>query len=181
LAEKRGPVTVTAQRGAERVDAWAADSEKLAEELSETVPFADLGVTTRHADFANGVVLGGGQFAGYVTALADTFGGIVTGRLSASDTIQGPVGIARTLGEGLRIGPDYFFLLFAFLSVNFGLLNLLPIPGLDGSRIAFALYERIRGRPIPVEREGMIHAIGFIVLIGVMILVTFKDLVNLFR
>jgi len=181
LAERRGPVTVTAQRGAEQIDAWAADSETLAEELSETVPFADLGVTTRHAGLANGVVLGAGQFAGYVTALADAFGGIVTGRLSVSETIQGPVGIARTLGEGLRIGPEYFFMLLAFLSTNFGLLNLFPIPGLDGSRIAFALYERIRGRPIPVEREGMIHAIGFIVLIAVMILITFKDLVSLFR
>ena len=71
--------------------------------------------------------------------------------------------------------------MLAFLSLNFGLINLVPFPALDGSRAAFALYEWIRGKPIPPQREGIIHAIGFAILIGLMILITYQDIARLFR
>jgi regulator of sigma E protease len=67
------------------------------------------------------------------------------------------------------------------LSLNFGLLNLIPFPALDGSRVTFALYEWVRGRPIAPEREGLIHVIGFAILLGVMVLVTYQDIAKLFR
>ncbi len=152
------------------LEAWLGDIE-----------FSDLGIDVRHAGFVNGLLLGSGQFAQYVVGLGEVVGGIVTGRVAASEAIAGPIGVAELLGESVRVGADYFFQLLAFLSLNFGLLNLIPFPGLDGSRVGFAVYEVIRGRPIPVEREGLIHAIGFLVLIALMILITFQDLVGLFR
>jgi len=154
---------------------------KLLEEISISPPFANLGVDARRTGFVDGLVLGSGQFAEYTRMMGDFARQIVTGRVAPTDALQGPVGVARILGQGFRLGPAVFFQVLAFLSLNFGLLNLIPFPGLDGSRIGFVLYEKIRGRPIPVEREGLIHAVGFVILIGLMLLVTYKDLAGLFR
>jgi regulator of sigma E protease len=173
--------SLTARRGAETLDVWVPSASDLADELGASMPFVDLGFETHRAGFSEGIVLGAGQFAEYVTALGDMVAGIVSGRVAAGEALVGPIGIAQELGEGIRLGPAVFFALLGFLSLNFGLLNLVPFPGLDGSRIVFAVYERIRGRPIPVEREGLIHLIGFVVLIALMILVTYKDLASLFR
>jgi len=128
-----------------------------------------------------GLRLAAEQFAGNVGLLATWARQLISGEVAAEEAIAGPVGIAQLLGEGARMGGTVFFGLLAFLSINFGLLNLIPFPALDGSRVAFALYEWARGRPIPPEREGMIHAIGFLILLGVMILVTYQDIVKLFR
>jgi len=181
LERKSGEATLSVTRNGEAFTVEIGDREELNDELLAILPFNDLGVDSQHVGFGAGIVLGAGQFARYVALLGDVVGGIITGRVSASEALQGPVGVARTLGEGFRMGPAVFLQLLAFLSLNFGLLNLVPFPGLDGSRIAFAVYERVRGKPIPVEREGLIHAIGFFILIGVMILITYKDLVSLFR
>jgi len=78
------------------------------------------------------------------------------------------------------MGAPVFFSLLVFLSINFGLFNLIPFPALDGSRIVFAVYEWIRRKPIPPEREGLIHAIGFLILLGLMVLITYKDIVRFF-
>jgi len=106
---------------------------------------------------------------------------VFVGQVDAGEVFQGPVGVARILGEGIRVSASFFFQLLAFLSLNFGLINLVPFPALDGSRVAFALYEWIRGKPIPPQREGIIHAIGFLILISLMILITYRDIVRLFR
>lgn len=176
-----GPASLTAQRGTETIEVWVPSGEDLATELISDLPFVDLGIDTRRTGFARGVVLGAGQFADYVSALGRVVAGIVSGQVAARDALTGPVGIAQELERGFQLGPIVFFSLLGFLSLNFGLLNLIPFPGLDGSRVLFALYERIRGRPIPVEREGLIHVIGFLVLITLMILITYKDLAGLFR
>jgi regulator of sigma E protease len=128
-----------------------------------------------------GIVLASGQFVGYIRALAEVIRGILTRQVAAGDVFQGPVGVAKILGEGIRISGAYFFTLLAFLSLNFGLINLVPFPALDGSRAVFALYEWARGKPIPPQREGIIHAIGFLILIGLMILITYRDIANLFQ
>ena len=70
-------------------------------------------------------------------------------------------------------------LLTAYLSVNLGLLNLLPIPALDGSRIVFLVLEGLRGKPFDRDKEGMVHAIGLMLLLGLMVLVTYQDITRL--
>ena len=143
--------------------------------------FANLGIVYRHAGVGEGIVLASGQFVGYIRALAEVIRGIFTREVAAGDVFQGPVGVAKILGEGIRISGAYFFTLLAFLSLNFGLINLVPFPALDGSRAVFALYEWARGKPIPPQREGIIHAIGFLILIGLMLLITYRDIANLFQ
>ena len=143
--------------------------------------FDDTGLHYRRAGFARGIALGAGQFAGYVRLITQWIRGMIAGQIAPSETIAGPIGIARMLGDWARQGLNVFLQLFSYLSLSLGFVNLIPFPALDGSRAAFALYELVRRRPIPPQREGMIHAIGFLVLIGVMIFVTYQDILKLFR
>jgi len=175
------PTALTILRDGGRLEVPVSVPTQAVEELSTLLPFTDLGVDTRRTGFIDGLILGSGQFADYASMIADFARQIVTGRVAATEALQGPIGVARILGQSFRLGPAVFFQILAFLSLNFALLNLIPFPGLDGSRVGFALYEKIRGRPIPVEREGLIHAVGFAILIALMILITYKDLVALFR
>ncbi|MGE5453971.1 MAG: RIP metalloprotease RseP [Methylocystaceae bacterium] len=105
-------------------------------------------------------------------------GMMVTGQVKGSD-IAGPVGITKMIGDAAAGGWVYLINFTALLSVNLGLLNLLPIPALDGSKIVFAAIEAVRGRPIEPERENLIHLIGFFFLIGLTLLVTFNDIIRL--
>ena len=67
------------------------------------------------------------------------------------------------------------------LSVNLGVLNLLPLPALDGGRLVFLLVEVVRGKPVPPEKEGMVHLAGFLILCGLMVLIMYNDIVKLLR
>jgi regulator of sigma E protease len=69
--------------------------------------------------------------------------------------------------------------ILGFISINLGFFNLLPIPALEGSKIVFLLIELFRGKPIDAEKEGFIHFIGFIFLISLMLIVTYKDLIRI--
>ena len=67
------------------------------------------------------------------------------------------------------------------ISINLGIMNLLPIPGLDGSRFLFMVVEAIRRKPVPQEKEAMVHLVGMLFLFSLMIFFTFRDVMNLFR
>ena len=143
--------------------------------------FGELGVAQMRPGLFAGLRLAAEQFADNVRLLGLWARQLISGEIPAGEAIAGPVGLAQLLGQGARMGAVVFFSLLAFLSINFGLLNLIPFPALDGSRVAFALYEWIRGKPIPPEREGIIHGIGFLILLGLMLLVTYQDIAKLFR
>ncbi len=98
----------------------------------------------------------------------------------ASSPIVGPVGIAQLTGEVARAGVTPLLQFAAFLSINLGIINLLPLPALDGGRIAFVVLEWLRrGRRISPMTERMVHAIGFFMLIGLMLLITFQDIIRI--
>ncbi|MCK5247797.1 RIP metalloprotease RseP, partial [Candidatus Bipolaricaulota bacterium] len=154
-------IILTLQRDGATVDIAVPTEGLTVYDLFAGAQFADLGVVYRHAGMGEGIVLASGQFVGYIRALGDVIHGIFTRQVAAGEVFQGPVGVAKILGDGIRVSAGYFFTLLAFLSLNFGLINLVPFPALDGSRTVFALYEWARGKPISPEREGIIHAIGF--------------------
>jgi regulator of sigma E protease len=107
---------------------------------------------------------------------------LVLGRLSPSEAqLTGPVGIAQMVGGAVSATIDTglwfpILRLSAVLSAALAITNLLPLPALDGGRLLFILIEAIRGRRINPEREGLIHMIGFMVLLGLMLLITVRDL-----
>lgn len=102
---------------------------------------------------------------------------LVSGGASMGD-LAGPVGITRLVGEFAQVGTVFLLNFAAFLSINLGLMNLLPIPALDGSKIVFALVEAVRRKPLDPDKEGFINWIGFMFLIGLMVIVTFNDIVR---
>ena len=96
------------------------------------------------------------------------------------DDLAGPVGIYNYTDEVAKTG--FFSLLSwaALLSINLGIVNLLPLPGLDGGRLVFFAIEGLRGKPIDPQKEGMVHFIGFALLMVLMVAVTWNDIKNLF-
>ena len=94
--------------------------------------------------------------------------------------LSGPVGIARVTGQVAEIGISPLLQLTAIISISLGIVNLLPIPALDGGRLMFVVIEFLRGgKPISPRREGMAHLIGFLVLIGLIVVVSYFDIVRL--
>ncbi len=94
--------------------------------------------------------------------------------------VRGPVGIAEMTGEVARAGLSPLLEFVAFLSINLGLINIFPLPALDGGRIAFVLLEKARGgKRIPPRIEGLIHLIGFALLIGVIAAITYNDITRI--
>lgn len=93
--------------------------------------------------------------------------------------VRGIVGIGEELGKASRLGLASLVFFTGFLSANLGLLNLLPVPALDGSRLVFLTWEGIRGRPVDPEKESFIHLIGFALLILLAIVITYQDILRL--
>ena len=103
---------------------------------------------------------------------------MIAGEIPAD--VAGPVGIVAVVGEVMQTGISNLFTLAAIISINLGIINLLPIPALDGSKLIFLLLEGIRGKPIDPQKEGFIHFVGFTVLILLMIFIAFQDICRLF-
>lgn len=116
---------------------------------------------------------------------------LVTGKYSIRD-LSGPVGIVDVIGDVIdsetdaETGIDWRALseqmlsLGAFITINIGLFNLLPLPALDGGRLVFLIIEAIRKKPVPPEKEGIVHFIGLTALMLLMIVVTVSDVIKIF-
>ncbi len=106
-------------------------------------------------------------------------GSLFTGGVKVNQ-LSGPVGILSIVGQTKEFGFAGILSLTALLSVNVGVINLLPFPAFDGGRILFLIIEKIKGSPVDPKVENTIHSIGFILLILLMIYVTFNDILKLF-
>ncbi len=95
------------------------------------------------------------------------------------DSLSGPVGIFSVVGESAQAGFISVVFLIALISINVGFINLLPLPALDGGRLWFLLIEKIKGSPLNPKIENIIHQVGFFLLIGLLIYITFNDILNL--
>ncbi len=116
-----------------------------------------------------------------------SLGELILGHVS-KDQIAGPVGLVSAISTGYNESKAYGFkqviatlsFFIVLLSSNLGVMNLLPIPALDGGRLMFIAYEAITKKPIKPEYEGRIHLVGFVILMGLMVFISFNDIVNLF-
>ena len=106
-------------------------------------------------------------------------GKLVTGQFSI-DMLSGPVGIYVSTDTVAQSGIYYLMRWAAVLSINLGIVNLLPIPALDGGRLMFFALEAVRGKPIDRQKEGMVHFIGFALLMLLMLVVTWNDIQKFF-
>ncbi len=112
--------------------------------------------------------------------------GLITGKYGFND-IAGPVGAANAIGEAASIGLQQNFMaafnnilmMMMMITVNLGVVNLLPLPALDGGRLVFLIVEGIRRKPVNPKYEGWVNAAGFCLLIGLMVIITFSDILRL--
>lgn len=100
---------------------------------------------------------------------------LIGGRYGIS-AISGPVGVTAAIGDIARQNLSALISVMALITINLGLFNLLPLPALDGGRLIFVLFEMIFRKPVPQKYESLIHAIGFVLLIALIVLITFKDI-----
>lgn len=123
----------------------------------------------------SGALVFWGILVGYWTIIVSLLSG---GGVGAD--VSGPIGIATLTGQAARIGFNYLLQFVALISINLAVLNILPFPALDGGRLAIVLAEKFRGKALGQHVEEAINAIGFIVLILLMLAVTVKDIVKFF-
>ncbi|MFA6451137.1 MAG: RIP metalloprotease RseP [bacterium] len=110
-----------------------------------------------------------------VVGTVKMLGAMIT-RKESADGVAGPVGIIQYAATFARQGLKDLIFLFGTISIGIGILNLFPFPALDGSRIVFHIWEAIIRKPLDPRREGMIHYVGFCILMALIVLVTFRDL-----
>ena len=109
---------------------------------------------------------------------------LVTGKYKTSE-LSGPVGVVTVIDETAQQGDNLhekavsLLYLTAMLTINIGIFNLLPIPGIDGGRLLFCFIEIIRRKPVKPEHEGYVHLAGMVLLFGIMIYATYNDIIRL--
>ncbi len=111
---------------------------------------------------------------------------LVTGQFNLND-VSGPVGMAQAVSEVAATSSEYGFVaglnnilvMMVVISINLGIFNLIPFPALDGGRFVFLLIEAVRRKPVPVKYESYVNIVGFVILIGFMLVVTFSDIFKL--
>ena len=107
-----------------------------------------------------------------------SLGMLVSGQVGV-DQLSGPVGVASVMATTASYSLAAFLQLVAFISINLGVMNLLPMPALDGGRLVFLIIEGIRRKPVPPQYEGYIHAAGLMLLLALMVYVTGQDIVRI--
>lgn len=104
---------------------------------------------------------------------------LITGRYGL-EQMSGPVGVTAVVSEAAKSSFTDYLYLVVVITINLGIFNLLPLPALDGGRLIFQIIELIRRRPVKPEFEGYVHFIGIVLLMLLMVVITFKDVMNLF-
>lgn len=112
-----------------------------------------------------------------IRAMGEFLGQLFTGQASSSDVV-GPIGIVSIIGQQAKTGLINVVYLMAMISLNLGIVNLLPLPALDGGRLLFVLIRSLSGGRISDEIEARIHMIGMVLLMGLMLFLVFKDTVQ---
>ena len=183
-AHETGPVTLSVLRGGQVRDisitpAAAAPGEapaigvSLAEVSRVRLPFFKA-ITT-------GFVYTGQEFVSTITTLGALVGGLFHGNKTLLGEVSGPVGIAKIAGQAYSLGFGSFLAFVALISVNLAVINLLPFPALDGGRIVMELFASDGRSRLPKRAVEIVNAIGFFLLILLMIVVTYHDIRVLFK
>lgn len=122
-----------------------------------------------------------------LTSTLKSLGMLISGN-GSKDDVSGPIGVAQVIGDiseqaapyGIGVVIINLLNITLLLSVNLGVMNLLPLPALDGGRLIFLVIEAVRGKPIPPDKEGMVHFAGFVALMVLMVFVMYNDIMRIF-
>ncbi|MBE7036812.1 MAG: peptidase [Ruminococcaceae bacterium] len=176
----KGNAEIVVKRGGEKLSLTLSPNEQVEQNI--------LGITLQKKDNSFWLTVKNGfcDTAFYGKVILSSFVDLIQGKIAFS-SMSGPVGIVSEIGtaveETAQNGWEGFMNLLQLtilLTINLGVFNLLPIPALDGGRIFFILVEMIRRKPLPPEKEGMVHLIGFALLILLSIVIAYMDVLKLF-
>ncbi|SEB02745.1 regulator of sigma E protease [Thalassobacillus cyri] len=146
----------------------------------QDVKIGQIGVERAFDDsFVKTIQFGFTQTYDWTKLILVNLGKLVTGQFSL-DMLSGPVGIYDATDKVVQTGFINYLMWSAILSINLGIVNLLPLPALDGGRLLFVAIEAVRGKPIDPQKEGVVHFIGFALLMLLMLVVTWNDIQRLF-
>lgn len=115
----------------------------------------------------------------WILKIFELLGMLITGKFTL-DALSGPVGIYKATEKVAQYGIYNLMNWAAVLSINLGIMNLLPLPALDGGRLLFFIFEAVRGKPIDRQKEGMVHFVGIMLLMLLMLVVTWNDIQKFF-
>ena len=174
--QQKNSVELTVQRGGETLTIPIAAREVVVDEATgETARQIGVNFTARTYTLGEAIP-GAGQYMADVTKmLFDTLKNLIF-RGEGADEMAGTVGTVVVVSEVVREDSRMVLNILFLLSLNIGIMNLLPLPALDGGRLVFLLVEAVRGKPVPPEKEGMVHAIGMFLLFALFIVLTFHDI-----
>jgi regulator of sigma E protease len=174
------------ERGGQQVPLTAQPaSERELNADMERVEIGRLGVAARndivYRRVGLGSALGYGATTTYQTSamIAGLVGDLLTGQASPRN-LGGPLAIGQLSGQAARLGLETFFQWMALLSINLAVLNLLPIPVLDGGQLLFILVEAVRGRPLSIEQRLRLSHVGLIIVVGIMVWAITNDFLRFF-
>ena len=178
------PANLKIERGQERFDLTLRPRI-----ITETDPFGNkseraiIGILPTKPVFTTvgpltAVQAAGAQTWGLVRMTGHILGQFLTGQRSVKE-MGGPLRIAKQSGEMASLGPEALIYFVAFVSINLGFINLLPLPMLDGGHLAFYAYEAVRRRPAPAAAQEWAFRFGFAAVVTLMLVVTFNDLGSL--
>lgn len=168
------PFVLTIERGGEAFD--VSVSKALTDEGAWQMGVL-LGVTQR-VSFPMAFQASCEAFVGMSGMLLDFLKNLVF-RGEGMDQVSGTVGAIGQASQYIQQGFDMVLNVFASISLNLGIMNLLPLPALDGGRLVFLAIEGIFRKPVPRDKEGMVHAVGMILLIGLMVVLTYSDIMKM--
>lgn len=125
------------------------------------------------------VVYGAQETYNMTVKIFELLGMLITGKFTI-DALSGPVGIYKATEQVAQYGIMNLMNWAAMLSINLGIMNLLPLPALDGGRLLFFGFEALRGKPIDRQKEGIVHFVGIVLLMILMVVVTWNDIQRFF-
>lgn len=175
------PLDITVIRNGEMIVLEDVSFPKVEESgvVLGTLDFQFWGVGEGEKDF--GLIISHTFWRTYSTAkmVWDSLADLITGRFGL-DAISGPIGMTELVGSAIATGWESVLYLWVIISVNLGVMNLLPLPALDGGRLVFLLWEAVTRKPVNKNVEAYINAAGLLILMAFMLIITFKDIFKLF-
>lgn len=175
-AKPEQAVTIKLQRGGQQ------QTVQITTEKDPQTNFGIIGiyptVVYKHLPVGETLKFGLTQTLSFTRSIVVALAQMITRQIPAD--LGGPVAIGNAIGEAAQQGWHETLGLTGMLSIQLGLLNLFPIPALDGSRLVFLLVEGIRRKPLNPEKENLVHLVGFVLLLALMLAVTYHDIVSLF-
>ena len=178
LTDHKKPTKITVDRDGEEYT-YSVKAKKKVKKGNTTYVYGITLNTKKEYGFLNSIKYTFVKTCSLFKQMWITITNLFTGGISLNQ-LSGPVGIYSIVGEQSKAGITSILLLMAFLSINVGFINLIPLPAFDGGHILFIVIEKIKGSPVSPKVENMIHTVGLFLLMALMVYITFNDILRLF-